>query len=85
MKSGLFRGKRKENGEWVEGYYFERKDSNGDIIESVIIQDAYEQVQYGRRYLSSDFGNECFRVDPSTVTQNITTDWIGDNIIDRKN
>lgn len=64
---GLYHGKREGNGEWVEGYYFERKDTQGNIIESIIIVDAYEQITGGQRYLRSDLGYECFRVDPKTV------------------
>ena len=56
-------------GEWVYGYYFERKDTMGNIIESVIIEDAYEQIHGGRRLLESMFNKECFRVDPETVCQ----------------
>ena len=69
--TGLYRGKRKDNGEWVEGYYFERKDTKGNIIESVIIVDAYEQITGGQRYLRSNMNQECFRVDPETVGQYI--------------
>ena len=41
----------------------------GNIIESVIIEDAYEQIHGGRRLLESMFNKECFRVDPDTVCQ----------------
>lgn len=58
-----------QTGEWVYGYYFERKDIMGNIIESVIIEDAYEQIHGGRRLLESMFNKECFRVDPETVCQ----------------
>ena len=64
---GLYRGKRKDNGEWVYGYYFERKDTQGNIIESIIIVDAYEQITGGQRYVRSNLNYECFRVDPETV------------------
>ena len=69
MRKILFRGKRKDNGEWVTGYYFERKDTKGNIIESVIIEDAYEQITNGQRYMRSNLNYECFRVDPGTVGQ----------------
>ena len=64
---GLYRGKRMYTGEWVEGYYFERKDTQGNIIESFIIMDAYEQITSGQRYVRSNLNYECFRVDPGTV------------------
>ena len=66
---GMYRGKRKDNGEWVVGYYFERKDTQGNIIESVIIVDAYEQITSGQRYMRSNLNQECYRVDPETVGQ----------------
>ena len=69
MRDILFRGKRKDNGEWVYGYYFERKDTQGNIIESVIIEDAYEQITSGQRYVRSNLGHECSRVIPETVGQ----------------
>ena len=69
MREILFRGKRCDNGEWVQGYYSERKDTKGNIIESVIIEDAYEQITNGQRYMRSNLNRECFRVDPETVGQ----------------
>lgn len=66
---GIYRGKRKDNGEWIVGYYFERKDTKGNIIEAVIIVDAYEQITNGQRYMRSNLNTECFRVDPETVGQ----------------
>ena len=69
MRKILFRGKRKDNGEWVEGYYFERKDTQENIIESVIIVDAYEQITSGQRYMRSNLIHECFHVDSKTVGQ----------------
>lgn len=69
MREILFRGKRKDNGEWVEGFYYERKDSNGVIIESVIIEDAYLQITQGQRYLRSNLYQECYPVIPETVGQ----------------
>ena len=69
MREILFRAKRTDNGEWVEGYYFERKDTQGNIIESVIIDDAYEQITSGRRYMRSNLNNECFHVDSKTSGQ----------------
>ena len=69
MREYLFRGKRIDNGEWVTGFYFQRIDTLGKIIESIIIEDAYSQVSYGQMYLRSDIGKECWRVDPATVGQ----------------
>lgn len=69
MHEILFRGKRLDNGEWVEGFYFERKDTNGQIIEAVMIEDAYEQIAYGHRYLHSSLCSESHRVLPETVGQ----------------
>lgn len=69
MREILFRGKRIDNGEWVEGYYFERKDTKGSIIESVIFVDAYEQISSGKRYVRSNLNGECFHVNPDTVGQ----------------
>lgn len=42
MDRHICRAKDINTGEWVYGYYFERKDIIGNIIESVIIEDAYE-------------------------------------------
>ena len=69
MDRHICRAKDVNTGEWVYGYYFERKDTMGNIIESVIIEDAYEQIHGGRRLLESMFNKECFRVDPETVYQ----------------
>ena len=77
MDKHMYRAKRIDNGEWVYGYYFERKDTMGNIIESIIIEDAYEQIHGGRRLLESMFNKECFRVDPETVCQ--YTGWHSSN------
>lgn len=69
MRDIIFRGKRLDNGKWVEGFYFERKDTSGKIIEAVIIKDAYEQIMYGQRFIRSNMRSECFRIDPETVGQ----------------
>ena len=71
MDRHICKAKDIKTGEWVYGYYFERKDIMGNIIESVIIEDAYEQIYGGRRLLESMFNKECFRVDPETVCQRI--------------
>lgn len=69
MKDILFRGKRTDNGEWVQGFYYERKTTEGKIIEAVIMEDMYQQVSGGMRYMRSDLHKECFRVDALTVGQ----------------
>ena len=69
MREILFQGKRIDNDQWAEGFYFERKDTSGRIIESVIIRDAYEQIIYGHRFLYSRLNNECFHVKPHTARQ----------------
>ena len=63
----LYRAKRTDNGAWVEGFYFERKSTLGATTSAFIIQDAYEQIKGGRRFVRSDIGSECFNVDPATV------------------
>ena len=63
----LYRAKRTDNGAWVEGFYFERKSTLGATTSAFIIQDAYEQIKGGRRFLRSDIGSECFSVDPATA------------------
>lgn len=73
MDRHICKAKDINTGEWVYGYYFERKDTIGNIIESVIIEDAYEQIHNGRRLLESMFNKECFRVNPETVCQ--CTGW----------
>lgn len=83
MREILFRAKRFDNGEWVEGYYFKRKDTQGKIIESVIINDAYLQSTAGQRYIRSNLNYECFRVNPETVCQfTELTDMNGKKIFD---
>lgn len=69
MREILFRGKCLDNGEWVQGFYFERKNTEGKIIEAVIIEDMYQQVTGGIRYMRSDLHKECFQVDTTTVGQ----------------
>lgn len=64
-----FRGKRADNGEWVYGYYCERQNNRGEIIESVIFEDAYEQIFNGRKLICSELKYECHRVIPETVGQ----------------
>lgn len=81
MDRHICRAKDINTGEWVYSYYFERKDIMGNIIESVIIEDAYEQIYGGRRLLESMFNKECFRVDPETVCQCISLSDKNETII----
>lgn len=73
MRDILFRGKRLDNGEWVDGNLIQRKNSDNEVFESHIVLDAY--VQYGvlnigrAGALISECGYECFKVDPETVSQ----------------
>lgn len=72
MREYLFHGKRTDNDEWVEGYLFTRKNTLNEIIDCFIIQDAYEQITNGQRYVRSNLGYECFRVIPESVGE-----WTG--------
>lgn len=81
MREILFRGKRKDNGEWVEGYLFDDGliDSNRIFIGSLIIEDY--------KGLSDDVWDItgiCFyEVIPKTVGQYTTQDDInGKRIFD---
>lgn len=65
MREILFKAKRLDNGEWVEGHLVKRDG----IEEYYIIQDIYEQITNGQRYLRSNLRDECYRIDPSTVCQ----------------
>lgn len=68
----LYRAKRTDNGEWVEGYIIPRKYEGTDkIFEAHIVVDAYEQIGVFNmgRALVSEVGYECFVVDPSTICQ----------------
>lgn len=60
MREILFRGKRKDNGEWLEGYLFHDVDSGETEIQFM-------------QYETDDYGVECWRngyeVDPETVGQ----------------
>lgn len=69
MREILFRGKRADNGEWVEGFPFVRRNTNGEVIDCFIIQEAYEQVTNGQRYVRSNLKSECFCVIPKTIRQ----------------
>lgn len=65
MREILFKAKRIDNGEWVEGYLVKR-----DMLEEYyIIQDIYEQISNGVRWMCSSFCDESFRIDPETLCQ----------------
>ena len=60
MREILFRGKRLDNGEWVEGFYF---IDERDIEDGVIWRDVPQiQQRYGDHY-------DYFDVDPLTIGQ----------------
>ena len=60
MREILFRGKRADNGEWVEGFYF---IDERDIEDGVIWRDVPQiQQRYGDHY-------DYFDVDPLTIGQ----------------
>lgn len=63
MRDILFRGKRLDNGEWVEGFFAEKKDPLLDLLESDV-RDAFILAQ-----ARGDFFVTWFPVDPSTVGQ----------------
>lgn len=59
MREILFRGKRKDNGEWVYGFYVHLRDVKGR--ESHRIYTGYAETDCG------DFYPDWFEVDPATV------------------
>lgn len=69
MREILFRAKRIDNGEWVYGYYLQRMNNQGQVIDSFIVVDAYEQIRYGQRHIYSILGKESYRVDHKTAGQ----------------
>lgn len=79
MREILFKAKRIDNGEWVEGELVRRKSyGTDDVIEAHIIIDAYEQSNF-RNFgwqpvlispLAIDKYDEgCYRVNPGTICQ----------------
>ena len=83
MRVMLFRGKRCDNGEWAYGYYFQRKDNKGQIIDAFIVGDAYENIRYGQRHIYSVLGRESYRVNHKTVGQSTNrTDKSGKTIFE---
>ena len=75
MHEILFKAKRIDNGEWVEGHLVTRKYAfNNEVFEAHIITDAYEQygvMNFGTTpVLISPVDNDCcFRVDHNTICQ----------------
>lgn len=75
MREILFKAKRLDNGEWVEGHLVTRKYAfNNEVFEAHIITDAYEQygvMNFGTTpVLISPVDNDCcFRVDHNTICQ----------------
>ena len=62
MREILFRGKRIDNGEWVEGIYYKRTHDYGDISEKHYIITSTESLQY-------DQALEYEEIAPETVGQ----------------
>ena len=69
MREILFKAKKLDNGEWVEGFLFVRKNTLNEIIDCFVLGDAYEQITDGQRYVRSNFNQECFRVIPESICQ----------------
>lgn len=57
---GLYRGKRRDNGEWVEGAYYKQTLYYGDPCEKHYIITSTES-------LDNDYNLEYYEVDPETV------------------
>ena len=73
MTPKKFRGKRKDNGEWVEGYYVYTHD--GDL------DDVHRHLIY--RYDNADFINNFHEVIPETVGQYTGLHW-QDDVLESK-
>ena len=73
---GLYRGKRKDNGEWVEGAYYKQTLYYGDPCEKHYIITSTESLDY-------DQVLEYYEVDPETVGEHIgMTDKKGKKIFE---
>ena len=73
MREILFRGKRIDNGDWVEGNYFIEEQ---DIEDGIIWRDVpVIQQQYGDHF-------NCFEIDPATVGQYAVVDKNGRKIFE---
>lgn len=66
MREILFKAKRIDNGEWVEGYYLFVKEQNKHYILTGKI--ASYSVDYSHSYLKTN-GFEWFEIDPNTLCQ----------------
>ena len=68
MKEILFKAKRIDNGEWVEGSVITRKYFNTDeVFETFIVTDAYEQLGvrgYGTTSTLISFLKKCSKLFP---------------------
>ena len=71
MREILFRGKRKDNGEWVEGYLFHQQQDGG--LDVCIGCDPITANDY------SEINNEYYRVIPKTVGEFTGKQDIDDN------
>lgn len=78
MREILFKAKRIDNGEWVEGCLITRKYAHTDeVYEAHIVEDAYEQLGvlgFGIHPvlispLADKYVDGCFRVDINTICQ----------------
>lgn len=64
MREILFRGKKKDNGEWIEGFFVERNGKCYICTNPYQIMDGYSSMS-GQHYGFGDF----YEVDPETVCQ----------------
>jgi uncharacterized phage protein (TIGR01671 family) len=72
---GLYRGKRIDNGEWVEGAYYKQTLYYGDPCEKHYIIISTESLGYDQAF-------EYYEVDPETVGQTGLTDKNGKKIFE---